>query len=140
MNGSMDVDESATISRLVISAPKATTKGAQRYSYVAVIFAVVRLLQARVFLKMFDVGSGSGVGFFESLHGAVAIFAAHNLVAFCKRLVKCAWEPASTHIHLALGHHRRFLLSRHYALRCLPRVVRILFSCLLNLVFYLIAP
>ena len=107
-------------------------KSAQRYSSVAfIISAVVRLLQcegmfrfdsteranrepaASVFLKMFDVGSGTGVGFFERLHGAVAIFAAHDFIAFFNRFVEVAWEPASTHLHLALGHHRRFLLSSH---------------------------
>jgi len=106
-------------------------KNAQHCSSVASISAAVRLLQcegmfrfdstelanwepaASMSLKMFDVGSGSGAGLFECLHGAVAIFATHDLAAFCKRFVEGAWEPAATHLHLALGHHRSFLLSRH---------------------------
>jgi len=68
---------------------------------------------AGVSLKVFDVGSGSVAGFLERLHRAVAIFAAHDLIAFCERFVEGAWEPTSTHLHLALRHHRRFLLSRH---------------------------
>lgn len=105
--------------------------GAQQYSPIAFIFAAVHLFQcegmfrfdstegadrepaASVCLKMFDVGSGSGVGFFERLDGAVAIFAAHDFIAFFNRFVEVAWEPASTHLHLALSHHRRFLLSSH---------------------------
>ena len=41
-------------------------------------------------LKVFDVGSGSVAGFFERLHRAVAIFAAHDLVALCEGLVERA--------------------------------------------------
>jgi len=68
---------------------------------------------AGVTLKMFDVGPGSIAGFFEGLHGAVAIFAAHKLIAFCEGFVDGAWEPTPTHLHLALRHHRRFLLRSH---------------------------
>jgi hypothetical protein len=68
---------------------------------------------AGVSLKVFDVGSGSVAGFLERLHGAMAIFAAHDLLAFCECFVESAWEPTPTHLNLALRHHRRFLLSRH---------------------------
>jgi hypothetical protein len=68
---------------------------------------------AGVSLKVFDVRSGSVAGFFEGLHGAVAIFAAHELIPFCKGFVDGAWEPTPTHLHLALRHHRRFLLRSH---------------------------
>jgi hypothetical protein len=68
---------------------------------------------AGVSLQVFDVGSGSVAGFFERLYWAVAIFAAHDFIAFCERFVDCAWEPTPTHLHFALRHHRRFLLSRH---------------------------
>ena len=64
-------------------------------------------------LKMFDVGSGSVAGFFERLHRAVAIFAAHGLIPLHERFVEGAWEPTPTHLHLALRHHRRLLFSRH---------------------------
>ena len=69
---------------------------------------------AGVSLKVFDVGSGSFAGFLERLHWAVAIFAAHGLLAFCERFIEGAWEPTPTHLNLALRHHRRFLLSRHW--------------------------
>jgi hypothetical protein len=69
---------------------------------------------AGVPLKVFDVGSGSEARFLERLHWAVAIFAAHDLIAFCKRFVEGAWEPASAHLDLALRHHRRLLLRRHW--------------------------
>jgi len=69
---------------------------------------------AGVSLKVFDVGSGSVAGFLERLHGAMAIFAAHDLIAFCERFIEGAWEPTTTHLNLALRHHRRFLLSRHW--------------------------
>ena len=62
-------------------------------------------------LKMFDVGSGSVAGFFERLHRAMAIFAAHELIALCEGFIDGAWEPTPTHLHLALRHHRRFLLN-----------------------------
>jgi hypothetical protein len=38
---------------------------------------------AGVSLQVFDVGSGSVAGFFESLHLAMAIFAGHKLIPFC---------------------------------------------------------
>ena len=38
---------------------------------------------AGVSLQVFDVGSGSVAGLFERLHRAMAIFAAHELIAFC---------------------------------------------------------
>ena len=68
---------------------------------------------AGVSLQVFDVGSGSVAGFFERLHRAVAIFAAHKLIAFCEGFVEGAWEPTPTHLHLALRHHRRFFLGSH---------------------------
>jgi len=43
-------------------------------------FCVIRRNRAGVF----DVGSGSVAGFFERLHRAMAIFAAHDLIAFCE--------------------------------------------------------
>ena len=69
---------------------------------------------ACVSLKVFDVGSGSEARFPERLHRGVAIFATHDLIAFCERFVEGAWEPTPTHLNLALGHHRRFLLSKHW--------------------------
>jgi hypothetical protein len=64
-------------------------------------------------LKVFDVGSGSGAGFLERLHWAVAIFAAHDLIPFFERFVEGAREPTPTHSYLALRHHRWLFLSRH---------------------------
>jgi hypothetical protein len=46
---------------------------------------------AGVSLQVFDVGSGSEAGFFERLHRAVAVFAAHELSAFCEGFVEGAW-------------------------------------------------
>ncbi len=68
---------------------------------------------AGVSLQVFDVGPGSVAGFFERLHRAVAIFAAHELSAFCEGFPESAWEPTAAHLHLALGHHRRFFLNSH---------------------------
>ena len=68
---------------------------------------------AGVSLQVFDVGSGSEAGFFECLHRAMAIFAAHELIAFCEGFVEGAWEPTPTHLHLALRHHRRFFPGSH---------------------------
>jgi hypothetical protein len=68
---------------------------------------------AGVSLKVFDVGSGSVAGFLERLYWAVAILAAHDLIAFCERFVDSAWEPTPTHLNLALSHHGRFLLGGH---------------------------
>ena len=68
---------------------------------------------AGVSLKVFDVGSGSEARFLERLHWAVAIFAAHDLIAFCERFVESTWEPTPTHLNLALRHHRRSILRRH---------------------------
>lgn len=68
---------------------------------------------AGVSLQMFDMGSGSVAGFFERLHRAVAIFAGHELIAFCEGFRERAWEPTPTHFHLTLRHHRRFLLDSH---------------------------
>jgi hypothetical protein len=45
-----------------------------------------------VSLQVFDVGSGSVAGFFERLHRAMAIFAAHDLIAFCEGFVEGAWS------------------------------------------------
>jgi hypothetical protein len=69
---------------------------------------------AGVALKVFDVGSGSVAGLLERLDRAVAIFAAHELIAFCKRFVDRAWEPAPTHLHFALRHDGRFLPGSHW--------------------------
>ena len=55
---------------------------------------------AGVSLQVFDVGSGSEARFFERLHRARAIFAAHELGAFCEGFVEGAWEPTATHLHL----------------------------------------
>ena len=68
---------------------------------------------ARVLLKVFDVGPGSIAGFFERLHRTVAIFAAHDFLAFGERFVEGAWEPATSCFHLALRHDRGFLLKSH---------------------------
>ncbi len=68
---------------------------------------------AGVSLEVFDVGAGSGAGFFERLHRAVAVFAAHEFGAFGERFVEGAGEPAAADLHLALGHHRRFFLRGH---------------------------
>jgi len=68
---------------------------------------------AGVSLQVFDVGSGSEARFFERLHRAMAIFAAHELIAFCEGFVEGAWEPTATHLHLALRHYRRFFLCSH---------------------------
>jgi hypothetical protein len=68
---------------------------------------------AGVSLQVFDVGPGSVAGLFERLDRAMAIFAAHDLIAFCEGFEDGAWEPAPTHLHLALRHHRRFLLRSH---------------------------
>jgi len=68
---------------------------------------------AGVSLQVFDVGSGSEARFFERLHRAMAIFAAHELIAFCEGFVEGACEPTATHLHLALRHYRRFFLCSH---------------------------
>jgi hypothetical protein len=66
-----------------------------------------------VSLQVFDVGSGSEARFFERLHRAIAIFAAHDVIAFCEGFIEGARKPTPTHLHLALRHHRRFLLGSH---------------------------
>lgn len=68
---------------------------------------------AWVSLQVFDVGAGSIAGFFERLHRAVAMFAAHELIAFRERFKDGAWEPTPTYLHLALRHNRRFLIRGH---------------------------
>ena len=68
---------------------------------------------AGVCLQVFDVGSGSGARFFERLHRAVAMFAAHELIAFGEGFPEGAWEPTPAHLHLALRHRRRFFPGRH---------------------------
>ena len=68
---------------------------------------------AGVSLQVFDVGSGSEARFFERLHRAMAIFAAHDLSAFCQGFVNGAGEPTPTHLHLALRHYRRFFPDSH---------------------------
>ena len=64
-------------------------------------------------LQVFDVGSGSEARFFERLHRAMAIFAAHELIAFCEGFVEGAGEPKAAHLHLAFRHHRRFFPGSH---------------------------
>ena len=68
---------------------------------------------AGVSLQVFDVGSRSEAGFFERLHRAMAIFAAHDLIAFREGFVEGAWKPTPTHLHLALRHYRRFFPGSH---------------------------
>jgi hypothetical protein len=68
---------------------------------------------ARVALQVFDVGSGTCAGFFQRLHWAVAVFAAHNLVSLGEGFIECAWQPTAPYFDLALRHHRRSLLSSH---------------------------
>ena len=80
---------------------------------------------AGVSLQVFDVGSGSEAGFFERLHRAVAVFAAHELSAFCEGFVEGAWEPTATHLHLALRHHRWFLPGSQSCLDASKRAVGI---------------
>jgi hypothetical protein len=67
---------------------------------------------ASMSLQIFDVGSGSVAGFLERLH-QMTIFAPHDLAAFRERFEDRAWEPTATHLHLALRHHRRFVLRSH---------------------------
>ena len=66
-----------------------------------------------VFLQVFDVGLVSEARFFERLHRAMALFATHDLIAFCEGFLEGAWEPTPTHLHLALRHHRRFFPGSH---------------------------
>jgi hypothetical protein len=68
---------------------------------------------AGVSLQMFYVGSRPVAGFFEGLYLAMAVLAAHELIALCKGFVDGAWEPTPTHFHLALRHHRRFIFGSH---------------------------
>jgi hypothetical protein len=75
---------------------------------------------AGVALKVFDVGAGAETGFLEGLHGAVAVFAAHEFGAFGEGFVEGAGEPAAAHLHFALRHDRRFLLRRHRGLDACP--------------------
>src|ERR1700748_986422 len=69
-------------------------------------------------LQVFDVGPGTSAGFFQRLHRAVAVFAAHQLVAFREGFVEGAWQPTAAYFDLALRHDRRFLLRRHGLVRC----------------------
>ena len=64
-------------------------------------------------LQVLDVGSGTGGRFLQSLHRAVAVLAAHELVALRKRFVEGAWQPTAAYFDFALRHHGRFLLRRH---------------------------
>jgi hypothetical protein len=73
---------------------------------------------ARVALQVFDVGSGTGGRFFQRLHRAVAVFAAHQLASLGESFVEGAWQPTTSHFDFALRHHRRFLLSTHGWVRC----------------------
>jgi hypothetical protein len=73
---------------------------------------------AGVALQVFDVGPGTSAGFFQRLHRAVAVFAAHQLVAFRESFVEAAWQPTAAYFDLALRHDRRFLLRRHGLVRC----------------------
>ncbi len=68
-----------------------------------------------VSLQVFDVGAGSGAGFLERLHRAMAVLAAHQLTALRQRLIEGAGQPSPTHLHLALRHHRRSRLHAHKA-------------------------
>ena len=68
---------------------------------------------AGVCLQVFDVGSGSEARFFERLHWAMAMFAAHELIAFGEGFPEGAGEPTPAHLHLALRHHRRFFPGSH---------------------------
>ena len=47
------------------------------------------------------------------LHRAVAMFAAHELIAFGEGFPEGAWEPTPANLHFALRHHRRFFPGRH---------------------------
>ena len=68
---------------------------------------------AGVCLQVFDVGSGSEARFFERLRRAMAMFAAHELIAFGEGFPEGAGEPTPTHLHFALRHHRRFFPGSH---------------------------
>ncbi len=68
---------------------------------------------AGVSLQVLDVGSGSEARFFERLHRAMAIFATHDLIAFCEGFLEGAWEPTPTHLHLTPRHQRRFFSGSH---------------------------
>ena len=50
-------------------------------------------------MQVFDVGSGPEARFFERLHRAMAIFATHDLIAFCEGFLEGAWEPTPTHLY-----------------------------------------
>jgi hypothetical protein len=69
---------------------------------------------ARVALQVFDVGSETCARFFQRLHRAVAVFAAHHLASVCESFGEGAWQPTAPYFDLALCHHWRFLLSRHF--------------------------
>jgi hypothetical protein len=103
-------------SRLIVSDPKVTInalfhrEGMFRFDSAE---RANREPAASVPLQVFDVCSRPIAGFLERLHRPMAIFAAHELIAFCERFEDSAWEPTPTHLHLALCHHRRFLLSSH---------------------------
>jgi len=69
-------------------------------------------------LQVFDVGPGTSAGFFQRLHRAMAVFAAHQLAAFREGFVEGAWQPTAAYFDLAFRHDRRFLLRRHELVRC----------------------
>jgi len=81
---------------------------------------------AGVSLQVFDVGSGSEARFFERLHRAMAVFAAHELVASREGFVDSAGEPTPTSQERDIGHSANLLtvslsqchISLHI-LRCL---------------------
>jgi len=73
---------------------------------------------ARVALQVFDVGSGAGARFFQRLHRAVAVFAAHQLASLGEGFVEGAWQPTAPYFDFALRHDWRFLLSSHRLVRC----------------------
>ena len=73
---------------------------------------------AGVTLKVLDVGSGASCRFFQCLHRAVAVFAAHEFAALGEGFKEGAGEPAAAYLDLALRHDRRFLVWRHGWVRC----------------------
>lgn len=64
-------------------------------------------------LQVFDVGSGTGGRFFQRLHRAVAVFAAHQLASFGESFVDSAWQPATSDFDFALRHYGRLFLPGH---------------------------
>ena len=75
---------------------------------------------AGVSLQVLDVGSGSVAGFFERLHRAMAIFAAHELIAFCEGFVEVhgSQRPRTFTSHSIIT--GGFFLVATDIFRCLP--------------------